>query len=150
MNVSLDISASCTFPLDPLAHAHAHPTHSIHFCYMNVVKYYPLFCKTYLYYSIDKVQLLRLMLCSHQPISTFITTSNLKLPALNRCRNGWCWCELESVLRSAGANNTTRKHFWCHSFQVYSHYVKSEILFVWCDWRLRQQCDRNRSDTNFA
>ena len=75
-------------------------------------KYYPLFCKTYLYYSIAKVQLLRLMLCSHQPISTFITTSNLKLPGLNRCRNGWCWCELESVLGSAGVNNTTRcKHF---------------------------------------
>ena len=58
VNVSLDMFASCTFPLDPLAHAHAHPTHSVHFCCMNVVKYYPLSCKTYLYYSIDRIQLL--------------------------------------------------------------------------------------------
>ena len=50
--------ASCIFPLDPLAHAHAHPTHSVHFCYMNVVEFYPLFCKTCLYHSIDGIQLL--------------------------------------------------------------------------------------------
>ena len=91
----------------------------------------------------------RFTLCSHQPILTFIPTSNIKLPNSYWYRYGWC--ELESVLESVSVNNTVHcKHFWSHSFKVYSHQAKSEILLLHCDWWWRQQCSRFRSDTDFV